>query len=473
MKNIFFIVLFSLCLFSVFGDDEATLNLGQSNFDETISSNDFVLTMFYAPWCGHCKTLKPLFEEAAQKTKGKYILSKVDCTVENDLCTKFSVRGYPTVIFFKNGNKKEYDGPRTTDGIISWLDKKSGPVAVDLTTAEALKEFSTTNNVVGFFSNRDTPLYKSFLASAEDAKTADLKFGSVSDSALFGSNKDGSIVIFSKDGQTVVPEDQTASAETIATFLLDKTFPLVQEVDANNFKNYVSRGKRLALAWIKTKGETQAQEIEVYSKIAESYPEFSFGYISHENFGPNMERMGGSGKVVPAITLLSFTDNKPIAFEKEGEWNDQSIREWFDGVKSGKFKYQSKSEPIPENNGPVTVIVGKNFDEIVHDKNKDVLVEFYAPWCGHCKSLVPEYEKLATAFEKIDDIVIGKIDLTANDVDTTHFEVKGFPTILLYKRDAKDAPLQFQGARDAKSIAAWIKDNTHSVAAKDINHDEL
>jgi len=55
-----------------------------------------------------------------------------------------------------------------------------------------------------------------------------------------------------------------------------------------------------------------------------------------------------------------------------------------------------KSEEIPAHNDePVKVLVGKNFEEIVYDETKDVLVEFYAPWCGHCKSLAPKYDELA------------------------------------------------------------------------------
>lgn len=43
---------------------------------------------------------------------------------------------------------------------------------------------------------------------------------------------------------------------------------------------------------------------------------------------------------------------------------------------------------------PLQVVVGKNFDEIVNDDSKDVLLEFYAPWCGHCKALAPKYDEL-------------------------------------------------------------------------------
>lgn len=63
----------------------------------------------------------------------------------------------------------------------------------------------------------------------------------------------------------------------------------------------------------------------------------------------------------------------------------------------GKLEPYLKSEPVPASQDePVKVVVAKNFDEIVNDPTKDVLIEFYAPWCGHCKSLAPKYDELAT-----------------------------------------------------------------------------
>ena len=61
----------------------------------------------------------------------------------------------------------------------------------------------------------------------------------------------------------------------------------------------------------------------------------------------------------------------------------------------GEIDPYLKSEDVPESNdGPVKVAVAKNFDSLVTDSGKDSLVEFYAPWCGHCKKLTPIYEEV-------------------------------------------------------------------------------
>lgn len=62
---------------------------------------------------------------------------------------------------------------------------------------------------------------------------------------------------------------------------------------------------------------------------------------------------------------------------------------------AGELEPFLKSEPIPDHNeGGVTIAVGKNFDDVVFNSGKDVLIEFYAPWCGHCKKLTPIYDEL-------------------------------------------------------------------------------
>jgi len=93
----------------------------------------------------------------------------------------------------------------------------------------------------------------------------------------------------------------------------------------------------------------------------------------------------------------------------------------------GKLQSFSKSQEVPaereENN--VVVLVGKNFESEVRGKN--VLVFFYAPWCGHCKSAKPEYEKLKAELNR-SDIVVAKFDATENDVPHPKIDIQGFPT---------------------------------------------
>ena len=73
----------------------------------------------------------------------------------------------------------------------------------------------------------------------------------------------------------------------------------------------------------------------------------------------------------------------------------ESFEQFLKDLQAGSLEPFLKSEPIPDDNsGPVKVAVGKNFDDIVTNNDKDILIEFYAPWCGHCKKLAPVWDEL-------------------------------------------------------------------------------
>ena len=147
--------------------EEGVLVLTEKNFEQAISENEFVLVEFYAPWCGHCKALAPEYAKAAGQLAEKdspIKLGKVDATEEGKLAEKFEVRGYPTLKFFRNGKATEYNGGRTADTIISWVEKKTGPPAVTLDSVDAAKKFVEDNEiaVVGFFADLEGEAAKAY-----------------------------------------------------------------------------------------------------------------------------------------------------------------------------------------------------------------------------------------------------------------------------------------------------------------------
>jgi len=106
----------------------------------------------------------------------------------------------------------------------------------------------------------------------------------------------------------------------------------------------------------------------------------------------------------------------------------------------------------------VTVLDSSNFDAIVLDATKDVLVEFYAPWCGHCKSLTPKYEKVAQTFDGEDSVVVAKVDADAHKELGSRFGVTGFPTIKWFGKGNK-AGTEYSGGREVDDFVKFINTN--------------
>lgn len=128
-------------------------------------------------------------------------------------------------------------------------------------------------------------------------------------------------------------------------------------------------------------------------------------------------------------------------------------------VKAGEVEQYLKSAPIPEpSDDAVKVVVGKNFKQVVLESDKEVLVKFYAPWCGHCKTLAPHYEEAAKRLQSNPNILLVKVDSTLNEV--AGVEIQGFPTLKFFGKDKSQAPVEYNGGRDAEGIINWLKEHT-------------
>ncbi|KAJ8471262.1 hypothetical protein OPV22_025605 [Ensete ventricosum] len=146
----------------------------------------------------------------------------------------------------------------------------------------------------------------------------------------------------------------------------------------------------------------------------------------------------------PPVDYQGARDVKPIA-----EFALQQVKALLKERLSGKASGDSseKSEPSAS-----VVLTSQNFDELVI-KSKDLwIVEFFAPWCGHCKKLAPEWKKAANNLKGM--VKLGHVDCDAEKSLMSRFNVQGFPTILVFGLD-KNSPYPYEGARTASAIEAF------------------
>ena len=79
------------------------------------------------------------------------------------------------------------------------------------------------------------------------------------------------------------------------------------------------------------------------------------------------------------------------------------------------------------------------------NNNNDVLIEFYAPWCGHCKKLAPTWDELGARMAKVPTVTIAKCDATANEFDVEGLNIKGFPSIFYFAASRRCVRISSRG----------------------------
>ena len=451
------------------GKDDGVWVLNKDNFEQTIASNNYVLVEFYAPWCGHCKKLAPEYAKAAQilaEKKSEILLANVDATQEPDLAKEYGVKGYPTLKFFKNGKPTEYTGGRTTDTIVSWVEKKSGPPAISLANPEASKKFVEDNKVavIGFFKDKETDEAKAFLEAADTMEG--IPFAITSEDDVFKAHEveGNKIVLFKKFDEGRNDYDGELAAKDIIKFVGTNSLPVLVEFNSET-ANKIFGGdiKKHCVLFLSSKSEDFKTQSELATKVAKDYKGqllFVFIDVSKPDSARVLDFFGVKAEEAPAMRVTHLGDTmlkyKPEASNLDDNDEFESIiRTFVDGVLDGKVKPHLKSEEIPEDwdKTGVKVLVGKNFDDVALDKEKHVLVEFYAPWCGHCKKLVPIYDELGEKYKDSKDIVIAKMDSTANEVENV--SIRGFPTIKLFQK-GDNKVVEYSGNRDLDGFVEFL-----------------
>jgi protein disulfide-isomerase A1 len=454
-------VLAAVCV-AEFPEEDDVLVLTEDNFDDALKQFDLILVEFYAPWCGHCKKLAPEFSKAAKTLKADPAipLGKVDATENKQLAERFGVRGYPTLKFFKNGKATEYGGGRTDKEIVSWLRKKSGPAAKTVTSVEEIKDLKEANEVVvvGYLADEA----EAFLGAANELD--DIVFAVAKDAALKEAMEaSADVMLYKKFDEGVVAYEGDMTAPAIAEFVRSNSLPLVNAFTKDSARSIFAGAIKKHMLYFGS-AEAIAEFTPEYKTVAADY-KGDFLFVTVEPTADNdriIDYFGASTSPPSAILVdMDGGGGQLKKFKLEGEVTTAGLRELLEEFKAGAISPWLKSDEIPETQDEaVWVVVGKSFEDVVLNQEKDVLLEFYAPWCGHCKQLAPKFEELAQKLAHVDTLVIAKMDATANEVNHPDVNVRGFPTIKFFPAGS-DRVLDYEGAREVDDFVEWLQENVH------------
>ncbi|NP_001011281.1 protein disulfide-isomerase A2 precursor [Xenopus tropicalis] len=450
-------------------EEDNVLVLNKKNFDKALETYKYLLVEFYAPWCGHCQELAPKYAKAAEILKDKseeVRLAKVDATVESELSMEFNVNGYPTLKFFKGGNRTghiDYGGKRDQDGLVKWMLRRLGPAAIVLDKVESAEKFTSSQEspVIGFFKNPEDADIKIFYEAAElnedftfalahDAKLFE-KFGVTEDTVIFFKNSE-------EKPEFKVDEDLGLDKDELSKFLKINNIDLVTEYSAETSdKIFAAQIPNHLLLFINKTEDSQLALLEHFRKAATHFKgKILFVFIDSDGgFSSVLEYFGLKSSDVPTLRFINLESVKKYAFDAP-EITEDTIQTFCRTVLEGNVKQNLMSEEIPADwdKNPVKVLVGKNFEEVAYDESKSVFVEFYAPWCSHCKELEPVWEELGEKYKDHESVIIAKMDATANEIDG--LRVRGFPNLRFFPAGPGRKMIEYTKERTVELFSAFI-----------------
>ncbi|XP_064989881.1 protein disulfide isomerase-like 1-4 [Musa acuminata AAA Group] len=446
-------------------DETDVVVLTDGNFSDFLEKHRHVMVEFYAPWCGHCQALAPEYAAAATALRGDdVVLAKVDATEENELAQRFEVQGFPTVLFFVDGVHRDYPGQRSRDAIVTWIKKKIGPGVENITTVDEAEKILTSESkvVLGFLDSLvgDDSQELSAASKLEDGvnfyQTVNpdvAKLFHIDPSA-----KRPAVVLLKKEAEKISYFDGQFSKSAIVDFVFANKLPLVtpftRESAPEIFENPIK--KQLLLFAVSNDTRKVMPAFQEAAKFFKGKLIFVYVEMDNEDVGKPVSDYFGVTGDDPQV--LAYTGNEDAKkFILEGEVTLDAVKKFAEGFLEDTLKPFYKSDPLPEtNDGDVKIIVGNNFDEIVLDESKDVLLEIYAPWCGHCQALEPTYNKLAKHLRGIESLVIAKMDGTTNEHPRA--KADGFPTLLFFPAGNKSfEPITVDADRTVKAFYNFIK----------------
>ncbi|XP_069015777.1 protein disulfide-isomerase TMX3-like [Embiotoca jacksoni] len=302
--------------------------------------NDIWLVDFYAPWCGYCKKLEPVWYDvgAELKSSGSPVrVGKMDATAYSGMASEFGVRGYPTIKLLKADLAYNYKGPRTKDDIVEFANRVAGPAVRALPSKQMFDHMMKRHDVLFVYVGGESPLKEKYNDAASELIVYTYFF-SASEEVLPESvslPELPAVVVFKDGGHFTYDEYEDGS---LSSWVNKERFQGYLQIDGFTLYELGETGKLVAIAVIDEKDPTEesGRLKALIQRVAKEYREhfnrdFQFGHMDGNDY-INSLIMGEV--TVPSVIILN-TSNEQYFLPGEPIDTMEQLVQFISGVLNG------------------------------------------------------------------------------------------------------------------------------------------
>ncbi|XP_034022754.1 protein disulfide-isomerase TMX3 [Thalassophryne amazonica] len=293
---------------------------------------DIWLVDFYAPWCGYCKKLEPVWHEVGieLKTSGSPVrVGKMDATAYSGIASEFGVRGYPTIKLLKGDLAYNYKGPRTKDDIVEFANRVAGPAVRALPSKQMYEHMMKRHTVLFLYVGGESPLkekyndvaselivYTYFFSASEDVLPESVSLPELP-----------AVVVFKDGGYFSYDEYVDGS---LSSWVNKERFQGYLQIDSFTLYELGETGKLVVIAVIDEKDPTEASgRLKILiQNVAKEYREhfnrdFQFGHMDGNDY---INSLIMNEVTVPSVIILNTSNEQYFLPSEPVETTEQLVQ---------------------------------------------------------------------------------------------------------------------------------------------------